>query len=594
LKHFTLFFLFILMILGVFAQSRTPYLEALRLNEAGDSVFNEAGYKESLIYYKQAYEILKAGDSVRLISDVLNNLGVANDYLGHYDEAISYYNKAIKLNTAYGNKAGLAMTINNIGALYFFWGKYDLALQNYLEALQYDIELGNTESEAGSYENIAIIYKNKKEYEKAEAYYEKALEINRRLGLEGSIARTYNNLANLYMEQKDYKKSIEYTRRALDTQLKTDAKEGLIYSYNNLGSCYFQLGDYQKAEAYYLKALDLARKHNFTVQVLFAQKSLANLYSKTARYKQANKYLSSYYQLKDSVFTKTKHQQITEMEQKYESEKKGRKIAALNAQSAQQQLEINARASERNMWIGISILAFVFVGILVFYYLNKKKLSERLSRQNALIEKTIGEKDVLLREIHHRVKNNLQIITSLLNMQSRFLDDDKSRSIVEESKDRIKSMSLIHQKLYQEENLTGIEAEAYFTELIDSLCHSYGVDASRIKRQISIENLLLDVDTAIPLGLIINELISNAFKYGVDRENGAFRFEFSQCENDVLCVRIKDNGPGMPEDFDMAKSKSYGMKLVQSLSKKLKAEVVFENNQGLEVRLIIRRYKLAS
>jgi len=106
--------------------------------------------------------------------------------------------------------------------------------------------------------------------------------------------------------------------------------------------------------------------------------------------------------------------------------------------------------------------------------------------------------------------------------------------------------------------------------------------------------LLLDVDTAIPLGLIINEMVSNAFKYGVDKENGAFEFDFKQNGSGELEIRIKDNGPGIPEGFEIKKSKSYGMKLIQSLSKKLKAEIEFVNENGLEIRMIIRRFKLAS
>jgi two-component sensor histidine kinase len=589
-------FLFILLFIvnSGFSQKENAYDKAIYQNQLGDSIFNASDYKQSLVYYQQAYDLVHNSDSVSLISDILNNLGVANDYLGEYDDAIVFYNEAIKLNTLHDNKAGLAMTINNIGALYFFWGKYDLALDNYLEALKYDIELGNIQSEAGSYENIAIIYKNKKEYKKAAEYYDKALKINQKLGLKNSIGRTYNNIGNLYLDQKDYRKAIEYTQMALDIQIILNAQEGMIYSYNNLGTCYAELKDYDKAELYFQNALELALKHHFTIQVLFSQKSLANLYDKIENYKSANKYLSDYYELKDSVFTEAKHQQMMELEQKFEAEKKGREIEALGAQSAKQQLEIEAKSSEKNMWIGISVLGFVLVLIFIYYYLNKKKLSEKLSEKNALIEKTSGEKDVLLREIHHRVKNNLQIITSLLNMQSRFLDDKKSKAIVEESKDRIKSMSLIHQKLYQEDNLTGIESESYFTELIESLCQTYGLSESKATRSIKIENLLLDVDTAIPLGLIINEMVSNAFKYGVDKENGEFVFEFGHNTSNELQIIIKDNGPGIPDGFDISKSKSYGMKLIQSLSKKLKAEVDFKNDNGLEIKMIIRRYKLAN
>jgi len=593
LKHLLIVILFFV-IAQAFSQSGTAYNQALVKNQIGDSLFNISDYKQSLIFYKEAYSLIKESDSIFIISDILNNIGVANDYLGQYDEAISHYNMAFEMNTAHNNKAGLAMTISNIGALYFFWGKYDLALKNYLESLKYDRELGNKESEAGSYENIAIIYKNQKEYRKATDFYQQALAINIELKNNNSIARNYNNIGNLYLAQSDYNRAISYHKKALLMQLDFNGLEGIIYSNNNLGTCYYRLKDYAKAEGYYKEALALATKQNLTVQILYSQKWLANLYNTINKYKESSHYIRSYYELKDSVFTETKHQQIMNLEKKYESDKNNREIELLNTKNQKQDIEIESKNQQRNLWAGISILAFIMVVISIYHYLKMKKLSEKLRQKNDLIEKTLGEKDVLMREIHHRVKNNLQIITSLLNMQSKYLDDDKSKAIMEESKDRIKSMSLIHQKLYQEENITGIESQSYFEDLIDSLCQSYGIDNSAVELNISIDNIIMDVDTAIPLGLILNELISNAFKYGVDSATGKFDFVFQQSVDSKLIVVIKDNGNGIPDDFDIKKSKSYGMKLIQSLSKKLKAQIEFNNKQGLEVVLTINRYKIVS
>ena len=127
---------------------------------------------------------------------------------------------------------------------------------------------------------------------------------------------------------------------------------------------------------------------------------------------------------------------------------------------------------------------------------------------------------------------------------------------------------------------------------IDSLCLSYGVPQE--KTNIVIENMLLDVDTAIPLGLVLNEMISNAFKYGVKGEEGHFVFIFKKNSDEELLVKMKDNGPGIPKDFDIKKSKSYGMKLIQSLSKKLKAEVNFENNLGLEITMKISKFRISA
>lgn len=587
-KHIIFILLFSISSLSI-AQNFKEYNKAKNLNNKGDSIFNKANYNEALILYSRAYILIKNTDSVKFISDVLNNIGVSYDYLGQYNKAIVNYNTALKLNQKHNNKPGIAMTLNNIGALYFFWEKYDVALKYYLQSLKLEIELGNKIGEAGSYENIALVYKNKKQYNKAKEYFNKALIINKELNLKKGISYSYNNIGNLYNIQQKYLKAIEYNKMAL--KLQDDDTEGVLYSYNNIGNAYFKLKKFKNAEKYYLNALQLAEKHNITAEILYSLKSLSELYSEIKEYKQANKFLKKYYILKDSIFSKTKHQQIMDLEEKYQSEKKNKKIELLNATTDSQIIEIKAKRQERDLWVGISILGFILTMVSIYFFINKKNLSEKLSAKNKIINKTLDEKDVLLREIHHRVKNNLQIISSLLNMQSRYLNDKKSKEAVNESKNRIKSMSLIHQKLYQEENLTGIETKAYFNELIESLMISYGINSEKVKTNITIENLLLDVDTAIPLGLILNEIISNTFKYGVNKDNGEFSFKFTQTTDNELFLYLKDNGNGIPKDFDISKSKSYGMKLIKSLSKKLKADLEFKNNNGLEITMKIHSFK---
>ncbi len=577
-----------------FAQNNDNYSLAKKINTEGDSIFTTSEYKKALDKYNEAYNFILLTDSIALQSEIMNNIGICHDYLGEYDLALSIYNKAIKLDSKNNNKTGLATTYNNIGALYFFWDKYDLALENYLKGLALDIELGNKESEAGSYENIAIIYKNLRKFEKASIYYDKALTINLALNNRCNISRNYNNIGNLYNEMGQLNQAVHFHAMALKTQLEIDDIEGILYSYNNLGNAHFKLKEYNKASEYYLKALNLAKKKDFKVEILYSLKSLAELYDATKDYKLSNQYLKSYYTLKDEIFSEKKHAQIMDLEKKYKSEKKNQQIELLNKEKAKQDLELKSKRLQQNFWIGLSALGILLSIISIYFFINKKRLSDKLEVKNTIIEKALEDKNVLLKEIHHRVKNNLQIISSLLNMQSRFLDDDKSKEIVADSQNRIKSMSLIHQKLYQEDNIVGIETSTYFKELIDSLCESYGIDPNKVELKLSIESILLDVDTVIPLGLMLNELISNAFKYGVDKDKGQFHFSFRKKSTDELEIIIHDNGPGIDEKIDLLKLKSYGMKLVQSLSRKLKADFSFKNDNGLKIVLLIHKFKLSA
>ena len=549
-------------------------------------------YSEAIKYYNLSLEIKKKFKAYKSIAMSLNNIANVYEIIGENEKAINFYFEAIEYCDKTNDKVLKAITYNNIAGVYKNWEQYSKALELYNNALDIKTELKDLNGVANILNNIGLVYKLKLELEVSEKYLIKAKDIFKNIGNKRRLAITYSNIGNVKMLQQDFEESIKWFNMSAILNDSINSPQGLALDYLNLANVYLSINNTIEASKYSKKCLNLINKSKLHSIKLDFYKLQSKLYKTKGDFEKAYIYYLKYSNIKDSVFSKEKHEKLNDLSIKYETEKKNHRIEILNTRNKSQLNEIKARRLERNLWIGISILAVFLGSISVYFFLNKKKLSEKLSQKNELIEKTLGEKDVLLREIHHRVKNNLQIISSLLNMQSRFLNDDKSKEIVAESQNRIKSMSLIHQKLYQETNLTGIETESYFTELIDSLCLSYGI--SKDKTNISIENLLLDVDTAIPMGLILNEMISNAFKYGVKRESGRFTFLFKKTSDKELFVMVKDNGLGIPKDFDIKKSKSYGMKLIQSLSKKLKADVNFENNEGLEITMKVRKFKITS
>jgi two-component sensor histidine kinase len=218
--------------------------------------------------------------------------------------------------------------------------------------------------------------------------------------------------------------------------------------------------------------------------------------------------------------------------------------------------------------------------LFIFLYTNKKK-SHRLAV-------ALEDRETLLKEIHHRVKNNLQIVSSLLNLQTRYIKDDSAISAVKDSKNRVNSMALIHQKLYQNDSLTGVEMNEYVHDLAETLFDSFGLNENQLT--VDIKKILLDVDTVIPIGLILNELIINAIKHN-DPKGMVLYIGFRKNKN-TLELEVKDNGKGIPDSFDYSKSESYGMKLIHSLAKKLNANVIFENDKGLKILIIINDFKV--
>jgi two-component sensor histidine kinase len=202
------------------------------------------------------------------------------------------------------------------------------------------------------------------------------------------------------------------------------------------------------------------------------------------------------------------------------------------------------------------------------------------------IRASLREKEVLLKEIHHRVKNNLQVVSSLLGLQSRIIEDDALRKMFQESQNRVHSMALIHESLYQSVNLSEIDFPAYIDQLADYLFRSYGVDSSRVQLAASIDELRLTMDTAVPCGLIINELVSNALKYAFPGgRSGKIRIEMREDGTHFIRLAVIDDGVGFPDGIGQASSKSLGLRLVRTLADQLGAAVEMASDEGARITL---------
>lgn len=203
-----------------------------------------------------------------------------------------------------------------------------------------------------------------------------------------------------------------------------------------------------------------------------------------------------------------------------------------------------------------------------------------------LIKASLKEKEVLLKEIHHRVKNNLQIVTSLLQMQSRRTKEPEAVEVLRDSKNRIASIALVHEKLYRSEDLANIDFGQYIPDLTTHLFDTYNVSSSTINFNIDVENISLIIDTAIPCGLIVNELVSNSLKYAfAGKHKGEIKIEFYANRDDTLTLIVRDNGIGIPEDFNIETAHSLGLTLVQGLVEQLEGTIELDRTQGTEFKI---------
>lgn len=223
-----------------------------------------------------------------------------------------------------------------------------------------------------------------------------------------------------------------------------------------------------------------------------------------------------------------------------------------------------------------------FAGITLMKWELERKEKKRQEAEEYL-KKSLAEKDVLLREVHHRVKNNMQIISSILSMQSRNIEDQRLKEVLKESQNRIHSMALIHENLYNHKSLANIMFSSYVKSLCGNIARTYANQQANVQFDYQIDDAYLPMDIAIPCGLIINELISNSFKYAfVNKPNGVISIHFNDLQDENFLLKVSDDGVGIPSDVNILKTKSLGMKIVHKLVQQIDGELQSDFSQGTE------------
>jgi len=212
-------------------------------------------------------------------------------------------------------------------------------------------------------------------------------------------------------------------------------------------------------------------------------------------------------------------------------------------------------------------------------FFERKKAEEK-------IKQSLNEKNILLKEIHHRVKNNLQIISSLLNLQSNYLEDDNAKSLFKETQNRIKTLALVHEKLYKSKDVEYVDLNEYITSIVDLLSYSFNKEYIKVNYNLNVDDLeKFDIEKAIPCGLIINEILSNAYKYAFpEKLNGEISIELKKTDNKCIFI-ISDNGVGMPKHFDANNSNTLGLELIHSLVEQLDGTIKISSKNGTKFHL---------
>ena len=549
--------------------AKAEILEKVSRLLLSDSPAKSIGYTDELLKYAQLIKNKHFEATAFSLKGTYYLQG--NDYL----KAIKYYIQALDIFEKIKENKGISSCLNNLGIVSYMSYDFDKAIYYFKRSLVMDSEAGDQNGMAGSYNNLGNIFIQKEKYDSAVAYFFKSYQIHKKLKNISDEGLLLANIGETYAKTGRYGQALQYCLEALKIKEDTHDNQGIAVIMNDLGEIYEKLGQLKKAEYYFIQSLKTGKEYKGDVMVIYF--NLAGLYKKTGDFKNAFLYQSLYTGLRDSTYTAEKNKSILEIEEKYETDKKKQQILLLQKESDIKDLKL---FQNRIILICI-ILALLGVLALALFFYNRYKIKTEANKMLALanqkISRSIEEKNILLQEIHHRVKNNLQLVSTLLSWQSEGVKSKKVLSIINEGQSRIQSMALIHECIYQSESLAYLDVKKYFEDLLNYLSASYG-NSKNIVVEMHIDNVSLDIDKMVPLGLIVNELVSNAFKYAfLNKSQGSIKLLLEE-NNQMPTLTVSDDGVGLPGSIHEIKSDSLGLELVSLLVKQLKG--VMKVNSG--------------
>lgn len=531
----------------------------------------------AVFYFDKAIENYKITNNQEGQATTLFKLAWIDKKKGNYEKALEKDLSALKIMESINNPRGICDALTRVSE--------DLTRQNRLnEALEYAekaikiAEQNNLEKEkyyvnfnAG---NVAIAMGK---YPESLNYYNKTLEIVNELDL-GFLSETdiLNSRGNAYKKLKKYNLAVKDYEKALSIATKINYKPGISSTIANLGELNLLAGNYQEALKYQLKTVQLQEENDDNSNLIENYNHLSNIYQKLGDYQNALTYKQKAYSLQAYISTEQSNAKMAEMLTKYETEKKEETIAI-------QKEKLSQQAKIQGLGIGIGVLLLGFLVFGFFSWSDRTKKNELLTAKNQ-------ENELLLKEIHHRVKNNLEIVSSLLALQSAQIDDPQTKEAMQESQNRVNSIGIVHQNLYQGTNLGSIEMKGYLLNLSENILDSFGVE-EKIQLKLAMEKLELDIDTAVPLGLIINELITNTIKYAFPySDKGIITIKMEKQAQNMLRLEISDNGIGKSSEIQ---GTGFGRQLVSLLTQQLNGTMTETIHNGTTIQLDFKLKKSA-
>jgi len=532
------------------------------------------------IYANKAIDIGIAIKDTNILIAAYMGISIHEKYNRNFHKALEHSQNSLQFQTGkYEFKR--SQTFLNIAGLFLELNDFNFG-RIYLDSALHYIDQSIFYAYTGQVNFLeAKIYSHEKKYTKALAKYQESLKRNKSSFLR---MQCYINMARIEAEIGNTTKEDEYTNEAFT--LCENASHSKFKNY-----CYLLNSQEAFKKGNYYNSLNISNKLAKQENIDLSPNSIPQIsllqaknYEKLGEIKKSlNKY-KQHFELKDSLESMINTQLIYSLENKFKNAKQDNQLAQLKSKGELQSLKL-----QQQRWGGLAIAAFLFLFSGSFISLARQ--NKKINNQNQTISEAVSDKNILLKEIHHRVKNNLQVISSLFKLQSRHVTDEAALIALQEGRNRVNSMAILHQNLYQEDNLKGIEMVSYIDQLCDSILQSNNRQKQDLFFENKIDPMTLDIDTVIPMGLILTEFIARSMSLDFESVLDKSICVNLKEENQILTLEVIDHGRKRKDQNLL--NKSFSEKIIASFSKKLKADYQYNYGKQNQAILNISKYKKA-
>jgi len=549
-----------------------------RFNLVRALAHNHPDVQEAMSYAREALNLAQKLENPDFIAKAYEELGLNERLLGNSKESVEWSLKALRIFEDVGDSVSRAATLVQIGSNLLADGEALTAIDYFRKAEDVYSKNDQNLNRGLTLINLGEAYRVAEYLDSAIFNFDLALSLNN--AIRNEIIEGYAR-GNLGMALRS-KGELEQAKSELIRANEILTELGDPYSVSvytaDLAQISLAEGKQEQAEQQLLEAYTMAKREGLKEQIRDFSEMLVSFYEARNEFSKALDYQKVYQVYQDSLVNKENVQEIERLKANYQIEKREDQIGLLQQLTDSQQTF--------NLALGGGILIFGILAAML-YQSNKQKreANAMLGKQQVIVVKREEEKAVLLKELNHRVKNNLQMVSSLLSLQGNQLGDHPAAEAINAGKMRVEALSMIHQKLYQDDVHTSILIKEHLQLLVSNLLYSYG-DPFKPSIVVEPSAMEMDIDTAIPLSLIVNELVTNAMKYAFEGiQHPELKISLVQ-PNGYYHLEISDNGVGIDQEKDT--SNSFGLRLVRSLVDQLHGNLEIDNNPAGGTSFIIK------